>query len=102
MHDHRLPQSHFAVPVRAAVSTGLVALAAAASACGGGHVPLPDLGPVAGADHAALVARGEYIVRNVSVCGHCHAADPRRNVDGPLSGGWRSATGGWARRAPRT
>jgi mono/diheme cytochrome c family protein len=31
--------------------------------------------------------RGEYIVRNVAVCGHCHAADPQHDVDGPLSGG---------------
>ncbi|HUR81789.1 MAG TPA: hypothetical protein VM733_13565, partial [Thermoanaerobaculia bacterium] len=36
---------------------------------------------------AADAARGEYIVRNVAVCGHCHAADPKSNVDGPLSGG---------------
>ncbi|HYH80771.1 MAG TPA: c-type cytochrome [Longimicrobium sp.] len=73
------------------------ALLVALAACGGGTVPLPELGPVAGADRAALVARGEYVVRNVSVCGHCHAADPKRNVDGPLSGGmtfsnWRLGT----------
>jgi mono/diheme cytochrome c family protein len=47
-------------------------------------------------DTAGLVQRGEYLVRNVSVCGHCHSADPR-NSDGPLSGGraftnWRLGT----------
>lgn len=26
-------------------------------------------------------------MKNVAVCGHCHAADPKRDVDGPLSGG---------------
>ncbi|HYS56348.1 MAG TPA: c-type cytochrome [Thermoanaerobaculia bacterium] len=46
---------------------------------------------------AATVARGEYIVRNVAVCGGCHAADPMHDVDGPLSGGkefhdWRIGT----------
>lgn len=45
---------------------------------------------------AASAARGEYIVRNVAVCGQCHAAD-RQNPDGPLSGGmefrdWRIGT----------
>jgi mono/diheme cytochrome c family protein len=48
-------------------------------------------------DTAGLIARGEYIVRNVAVCGHCHAADPEKNPDGPLSGGfafrnWRIGT----------
>lgn len=50
--------------------------------------------PVVAADTSA--ARGEYIVRTVSVCGSCHAAD-RKNPDGPLSGGgefsdWRFGT----------
>ena len=45
----------------------------------------------------ATAARGEYIVRNVAVCGGCHAADPSHDVDGPLSGGmefrdWRIGT----------
>ena len=66
------------------------------SSCGGGHVPLPALAASTVGDTAGLVARGEYIVRNVAVCGHCHAADPR-NADGPLSGGyafrnWRLGT----------
>lgn len=76
----------------------LVALSSAAvvAACGGGHVPLPQLSTSTAGDTAGLVARGEYLVRNVSVCGHCHAADPR-NPDGPLSGGlaftdWRLGT----------
>lgn len=34
----------------------------------------------------ATAARGEYIVRNAAVCGHCHAAN-RKNPDGALSGG---------------
>jgi mono/diheme cytochrome c family protein len=38
------------------------------------------------ADDAALARRGEYLVRNAAVCGHCHSAD-RKNPDGPLSGG---------------
>jgi mono/diheme cytochrome c family protein len=42
------------------------------------------------------VARGEYLVRNVSVCGGCHAAE-QNNPDGPLTGGaefknWRLGT----------
>jgi mono/diheme cytochrome c family protein len=65
-------------------------------ACGGGSVPLPDVAPSVIGDTAGLVARGEYIVRNVAVCGHCHASQPR-DPDGPLSGGnefkdWRLGT----------
>jgi mono/diheme cytochrome c family protein len=74
---------------------GTMAVAALAS-CGGGHVPLPDLSASAVGDTAGLAARGEYIVRSVAVCGHCHAADPR-DPDGPVSGGmafsnWRLGT----------
>ncbi|HET7320894.1 MAG TPA: cytochrome c [Longimicrobiaceae bacterium] len=66
-------------------------------ACGGGNVPLPDLSPSAVGDTTGLVARGEYLVRSVAVCGHCHAADPEHDPDGPLSGGlafhdWRLGT----------
>ena len=61
-------------------------LAAAVGACGGGHVPLPQLSTSTVGDPAGLVERGEYIVRNVAVCGHCHSDDPR-NADGALSGG---------------
>lgn len=76
----------------AAGATGVILLAS----CGGGHVPLPALAASTVGDTAGLAARGEYIVRNVAVCGHCHAADPR-NADGPLSGGmpfrnWRLGT----------
>jgi len=81
-------------PVLIGVVTTLVAIAV--GACGGGHVPLPQLSTSTVGDPAGLVERGEYIVRNVSVCGHCHSSDPR-NSDGPLSGGrafsnWRLGT----------
>lgn len=74
----------------------LLVLTLLPAACGGGHVPLPDLN-AALEDTTGLLARGEYIVRNVAVCGHCHAADPQKNPDGPLSGGfafrnWRIGT----------
>jgi cytochrome c553 len=52
------------------------------------QVPLPIIPAARPADVAVLAARGKYIVRNVAVCGGCHAADPKRDVDGPLSGGW--------------
>jgi mono/diheme cytochrome c family protein len=51
-------------------------------ACNHANVPLPSLAP----SSTATVARGEYIVRSVAVCGSCHAAD-EHNPDGPLSGG---------------
>jgi mono/diheme cytochrome c family protein len=62
--------------------------------CGHARVPLPDLSAAASGKSSA--ARGEYIVRSVAVCGHCHAADAK-NPDGPLSGGrefhdWRIGT----------
>ncbi|HKP73952.1 MAG TPA: c-type cytochrome [Longimicrobiaceae bacterium] len=78
--------------------SGVMAIAAVAllAACGGGYVPLPRLATSTVGDTAGLVERGEYLVRNVSVCGHCHSGDPR-NSDGPLSGGrafrnWRLGT----------
>jgi cytochrome c553 len=55
--------------------------------CRHAQVPLPALPQPANTNAAALVSRGEYIVRNVAVCGGCHAADPMHNADGPLSGG---------------
>src|SRR4051812_38652334 len=66
------------------------------ASCGGGHVPLPQLSTSTVGDTAGLVQRGEYLVRNVSVCGHCHSGNPR-DPDGPLSGGlpfrnWRLGT----------
>jgi mono/diheme cytochrome c family protein len=75
------------------------------AACGGGHVQLPELTQLQ--DTAGLAARGEYIVRSVAVCGHCHAADPQKNPDGPLSGGfafknWRIGTARAANLTPDT
>ena len=60
--------------------------------CSHGQIPLPAPPPGASGDSA----RGEYIVRNVAVCGGCHAAS-ERDPDGPLSGGrefhdWRIGT----------
>jgi mono/diheme cytochrome c family protein len=68
-----------------------------ALACHRTSVPLPALSETVGLDTVGLVARGEYIVRNAAVCGGCHAANPRRDRDGPLSGGmefkdWRIGT----------
>jgi hypothetical protein len=62
------------------------------ASCRSAQVPMPDLSRAAGS-----VSRGEYLVRNAAVCGHCHAADPKRDPDGPLSGGmefrnWRIGT----------
>ena len=62
----------------------LALLLVIASGCSTANVPLPS--PPAAQLADATVARGEYLVRNASVCGHCHAAD-RKNPDGPLSGG---------------
>lgn len=79
-------------------STALTApLLLAIAACGGGSVPMPELPAYALGDTTDLAARGEYIVRDVAVCGHCHAADPQDDPDGPLSGGyefssWRLGT----------
>jgi mono/diheme cytochrome c family protein len=53
--------------------------------CRSTSVPVPVF-PAAERADAAVAARGEYIVRNVAVCGHCHSAD-RKNPDGALSGG---------------
>lgn len=74
----------------------IVAVALLCAACGGGTVPLPSLPAPAGGDTARLVARGEYIVRDVAACGGCHAMDPQ-DPDGPLTGGmafhdWRLGT----------
>jgi mono/diheme cytochrome c family protein len=53
--------------------------------CSHAQVPLPKIpDTTGGADSSA--ARGEYIVRNVAVCGSCHA-EGHKNPDGPLSGG---------------
>src|SRR5437870_2966633 len=57
------------------------------------NVPLPASAPATAGDTS--VVRGEYIVRNVAVCGSCHGAN--HEADGPLSGGmefhdWRIGT----------
>jgi cytochrome c553 len=65
--------------------------------CSHAQVPLPQL-PEGASSSMASPARGEYIVRNVAVCGSCHAAvGAERDPDGPLSGGaefhnWRIGT----------
>jgi mono/diheme cytochrome c family protein len=61
----------------------LAALFALAAGCGHSQIPLPAA-PRAMASDAT--SRGEYIVRNVAVCGGCHSAS-ERDPDGPLSGG---------------
>ena len=68
-------------PRRLAIASVALILALGCSHSG---VPVPSLSAAASADSSAK--RGEYIVRTVSVCGHCHSADPK-NADGPLSGG---------------
>ncbi len=75
----------------------LVASALLALACAGAHIRLPTLPQVPAAQEAAIAARGEYLVRSVAACGHCHAADAEKDPDGPLSGGlefrnWRLGT----------
>src|ERR1700720_4352307 len=54
--------------------------------CGHAQVPLPAPPPAISGSSAALIARGEFIVRNAAVCGGCHSAS-ERDPDGPLSGG---------------
>lgn len=83
------------IRIRRALVVGISGTFALAG-CGGGDVPLPALSPSTVGDTTGLTARGEYLVRSVAVCGHCHSADPR-NADGPLSGGrafsnWRLGT----------
>jgi mono/diheme cytochrome c family protein len=61
----------------------LAALFAVAAGCGHSQIPLPAAARAMASDAAS---RGEYIVRNVAVCGGCHSAS-ERDPDGPLSGG---------------
>src|SRR5687767_7722876 len=77
---------------------------AIALTCAGARVPLPTLPAVETANRSALAARGQYLVRDASVCGHCHA-DPQRDADAPLSGGrefrdWRIGTARAANLTP--
>jgi len=69
---------------RYAISSAVLSVALFLS-CRHVQIPLPAL-PKAMSGDIATVARGEYIVRSVAVCGGCHAADSKQ-VDGPLSGG---------------
>lgn len=76
--------------------TTSLTLLALAPACGGGRAALPDLSPAALGDTTGLLARGEYLVRTVANCGHCHAAEVQ-DPDGALVGGfefrnWRLGT----------
>jgi mono/diheme cytochrome c family protein len=66
--------------MRRAIFSALVVVTAG---CGHSQIPLPAASPQTS---SGSVARGEYIVRNVAVCGGCHSAS-ERDPDGPLSGG---------------
>jgi len=81
---------------RHAIAPTAVACVLMTLSCRHTQIPLPSERPVR-SDTTVLTARGEYIVRNVAVCGGCHAADPKHDVDEPLSGGtefqdWRIGT----------
>ena len=81
----------------ASVTLGAILCAVAVVSCQRVHIPLPVLTVATIGDTVGLVARGQYIVRNAAVCGHCHAENPQRDPDGPLSGGmefsnWRIGT----------
>jgi len=58
-------------------------VAMSAMSCRHAQIPLSVLPASLSSD---ATGRGEVIVRDVAVCGGCHAADSR-NPDGPLSGG---------------
>ena len=78
----------------AACATAVLTLAI--TSCGGGRAPLAELTRSVLGDTAGLATRGEYLVRTVANCGHCHAADARE-PDGALIGGhefsnWRIGT----------
>ena len=83
------------VPSRMARRVLGFALASTLIGCGGRAVPLPALTTAPGVDTSDMIARGEYIVRNVAACGGCH--NDRHSADGSLSGGaefkdWRLGT----------
>lgn len=89
---------------RHAIAPVLVACVLMTLSCRHAQIPLPSERPVR-SDTTVLAARGEYIVRNAAVCGGCHAADPRHDIDGPLSGGtefrdWRIGTSRAANLTP--
>jgi mono/diheme cytochrome c family protein len=65
------------------------------AACRHASVPLSTVAASSPGDTSGVVERGEYLVRDVSVCGSCHTSG--RKPDGPLSGGlefkdWRLGT----------
>jgi len=71
-----------------------IALVGILAGCHQASVALP-VAPGSLGSTSDLVERGEYVVRNVSACGSCHAQD--RKPDGPLIGGaefkdWRLGT----------
>ena len=77
--------------------SALVVSVLVTAGCRHAQIPLPAMSQARTIDTAALTARGESIVRNIAVCGGCHAADPMRHIDGALSGGkefrdWRIGT----------
>jgi mono/diheme cytochrome c family protein len=85
MHDRRF-----------SIRFALVALIPIALSCRSTDVPLPVVPEAMRGQLVTLRDRGEYVVRNAAVCGHCHAANPKE-PDGPLSGGmefenWRIGT----------
>ena len=62
--------------------------------CHHASLPLPVASSSIGST-SDLIERGEYVTRNISVCGSCHTQD--RKPDGPLTGGfafkdWRLGT----------
>src|SRR5688500_17943961 len=80
----KMAEHHGGIHTRAGAAV-LATLALLGTGCGARRVPLPQLAETTPGN--ATVARGEYVVRTVAVCGHCHAADPKRDPDGALSGG---------------
>jgi mono/diheme cytochrome c family protein len=72
-------------PIAAFALSVVVASVALLGGCRTAAIPIPERPTTS--DAQQLATRGESIVRNVAVCGHCHAADAKRDPDGPLSGG---------------
>lgn len=73
----------------------ILAIAGGVASCHHATPPVPVLAGAGSLDDAQLVARGDYIVRDVAACGGCH--NPTGDPDGPLSGGmefkdWRLGT----------
>jgi mono/diheme cytochrome c family protein len=82
-----------------------IAFCMCALACQRTNVPLPAVAQNVGVDTAGLVARGEYIVRNVVGCVECHGSTEHPDEEGALSGGmefkdWRIGTARAANLTP--